>query len=74
MNPARPGSGRPDLPSSQLSTAEYVVLVLLLGGAIVAVAGMIGYAYQQRGMLAPARAARVAPTFDPDYVAPPSDG
>jgi hypothetical protein len=58
MNPARPSSGRADLPSSQLSTGEYVTLVVLLAAGIVIAAVFVTYAYQQRGLLAPARPAK----------------
>lgn len=75
MNPARPSSGRPELPSSQLSTSEYLVLVALLAAGIVTCALLVNYALTQRGMLAPSSRPTGSrpgqpPSFNPDYQAP----
>lgn len=56
MPPSRPGARRPELPSAALTTGEYLTLVLLLGGAIIATALFVAWLYEQRGMLAPGSA------------------
>lgn len=50
MAPRRPGAG---YPSAQLSGAEFVTVVVLLGAAIVATALFVAWAAERRGMLAP---------------------
>lgn len=68
------GPQRPEHPTSQLSNAEFAALVLLLGAGIIATALLISWAFHQADLLAPEVPERQAPTFDPDYQAPPDGG
>lgn len=69
-------TSRPRAPAKPdaVDRAEYIMLMLLLTGAIIGVALFVSWAAEQRGLLAPGTTpGRRPPTFDPDYVPPPDE-